>query len=265
MPRLTQDQRHQAIGMLRAGTPQTDVAQHFNVHPSTVSRLRRRYQVTGRVEDRPRPGVQRVTTGRQDRYIVMQHLRRRFQTAVQTANNTIGSRGRSISSRTVRRRLAAAGIRSRRPYQGQILTHNHRLQRQRWAAAGGFLGNVGWRNVVFSDESRFNVSFPDGRLRVYRRQGERYVRPCVIERDRFGGGGVMVWGAINAVFKSQLVIVQGNLTARRYVDTVLQPVLLPLLRQHGGNRLVFQHDNARPHTAILTRNFLQRNNVEVMQ
>ena len=100
---------------------------------------------------------------------------------------------------------------------------------------------------------------------MYRRQGGRYVRPCVIERDRFGVGGVMVWGAINAVFKSQLVIVQGNLTARRYVDTVLQPVLLPLLRQHGGNRLVFQHDNARPHTAILTRNFLQRNNVEVMQ
>ena len=49
-----------------------------------------------------------------------------------------------------------------------------------------------WRRVMFSDESRFLLFRSDRRRRVYRRPGERFVDSCVIERDRYGGGGVMV-------------------------------------------------------------------------
>ena len=34
---------------------------------------------------------------------------------------------------------------------------------------------------------------PDGRHRVYRRRGKRSANACVIERDVFSGGSVMVW------------------------------------------------------------------------
>ena len=34
------------------------------------------------------------------------------------------------------------------------------------------------------------------RTRVYRRQHERFGRNCVLEVDNFGGGRVMMWGAI---------------------------------------------------------------------
>ncbi|VDI14921.1 Hypothetical predicted protein [Mytilus galloprovincialis] len=38
----------------------------------------------------------------------------------------------------------------------------------------------------------------DGRMRVYRRQNQRYADACVHECDRFGGGGdrVMFWAGI---------------------------------------------------------------------
>ncbi|VDI62444.1 Hypothetical predicted protein [Mytilus galloprovincialis] len=39
------------------------------------------------------------------------------------------------------------------------------------------------------DESRFRLRRSDGRMRVYRRQNERYADACVHECDRFGGGG----------------------------------------------------------------------------
>jgi len=217
--------------MLDQGATQAAVARHFNVHPSTIARLRQRFHTTGRVADRPRPGAPPVTTAAQDRRIRLQHLRNRFQTAAATARGTVGTRRRQISPQTVRRRLGAFGLRCRRPYQGQILLHRHRLARQRWAANRGYLRNTPWRDVIFSDESRFQLSFADGRHRIYRRRNERFARNCVQERDRFGGGGVMVWGAINADFRSQLVVVQGNLNAQRYVDNILQPVLLPLLAQ----------------------------------
>jgi len=38
---------------------------------------------------------------------------------------------------------------------------------------------------------------------------------------------------------------------------------VPIFRQRQG--LTFMHDNARPHTAIVTRQFLQQNNVPVLQ
>ena len=61
------------------------------------------------------------------------------------------------------------------------------------------------------------------------------------------GGGVMAWGAINAHFRLQMVIVPGNLNARDNIANILRLVLFPLVRQHGGNwRHMFQHDDARP-------------------
>ena len=122
--------------------------------------------------------------------------------------------------------------------------------------------NHRWQNVVFSDESRFNLSNADGRIRVYRRRHERYANNCVLQHNRYGGGGVMVWAAINHRFKSQLVVCQGNLTARRYIDQILRPVVVPMFRQRQG--LVFQQDNARPHVARVTMNFLQANNIAVL-
>ena len=95
--------------------------------------------------------------------------------------------------------------------------------------------------------------------------GRGTVTPASWRETDLGGPSVMVWGAINARFRSELVVINGNLTAQGYVNQVLQPTLLPLLDQHGGrNQLVFQHDNATPHSARFTRQFLQGNGVNVM-
>ncbi|GFT11530.1 HTH_Tnp_Tc3_2 domain-containing protein [Trichonephila clavipes] len=48
---------------------------------------------------------------------------------------------------------------------------------------------------------------------------------------------------------------QGTLTARRYVDDILTPIVLPMLSSHPG--AIYQQDNARPHTARLSQQCLQ--------
>ena len=53
-----------------------------------------------------------------------------------------------------------------------------------------------WQTVLFTDKSKFNLSYSDGRRRVFRRTGERYADCCVVEVNRFGGGGLMVWAGI---------------------------------------------------------------------
>nr|KAG5707105.1 hypothetical protein BaRGS_011816 [Batillaria attramentaria] len=114
-------------------------------------------------------------------------------------------------------------------------------------------------------ESRFCVSHTNGKVRVYRRPGERFQDACIRKYDRFGGPSVMVWDAIPRDFRSPLEVINGNLTAQRYINNVLQPTLLPLLAQRGGpNRFIFQQDNATPHFARVMQQFLLQNGVRVM-
>ena len=116
---------------------------------------------------------------------------------------------------------------------------------------------------MFTDESRFFVSHSDGRVRVYRRVGERYAQCCVMERDRYGGGSVMVWAGITARNHTVLIIVDGNLNAERYRDEILTPVVVPFLQRHGQD-LIYQQDNARPHTARIIRHFFDENDIDVL-
>ena len=115
--------------------------------------------------------------------------------------------------------------------------------------------------MLFGDESRFLLKEVDGRLRVYRRRGERYLDDCVERRDAYGGGSVMIWAEINSRHKIDLVFINGRLTGVRYRDEILTRHVVPFIRRHGG---VFQQDNARPNVARVCTDFLQRKNIDVL-
>ena len=72
----------------------------------------------------------------------------------------------------------------------------------------------------------------------------------------------MVWAGISRNFKTDLHIVRGRLKAAAYRDNILQPIVVPLMRNNGLTLL--QQDNARPHTARLTTDFLRQQGVNVM-
>ena len=52
VPRLSEHERSGAIGMFKADVRVSHVARYHNCHPSTIQRLRDRYQATGIVKDR---------------------------------------------------------------------------------------------------------------------------------------------------------------------------------------------------------------------
>jgi len=129
--------------------------------------------------------------------MVLSHLRQRKRTAVETARATFGTHGRPISSKTVRSRLRSVGIPARRPYRGIVLRGHHRCARVRWARNHLRFTRADWAQVLFTDESQFNVQGNDGRTCVYRRRGERYADACVVKTDQCGGGSVMIWAGIS--------------------------------------------------------------------
>ena len=73
----------------------------------------------------------------------------------------------------------------------------------------------------------------------------------------------MVWGGISWRHRTPLVVVDGNLTARHYVDEILEPVVIAFMRNHG-DITHYQQDNARAHYARLSPDYLTQNNVNVL-
>ena len=73
-----------------------------------------------------------------------------------------------------------------------------------------------------------------------------------VERDRYGGGSVMIWGGILVCHsgKTELVTVNGRLNARRYCDKIIISVVIPVL--HRGRADILQQSNARCHIVRYT-------------
>jgi hypothetical protein len=121
-----------------------------------------------------------------------------------------------------------------------------------------------WTPVLFTDEPRFRLTRCDGRVRVYRRPGERYTAATVQEVDRFGRGSVIIWAGISIDNRTDLVVVPGRLNAMNYIENILEDHVVPAAYGIGQNFILMQ-DNAKPHTTGITRNFLQERGIQVME
>lgn len=133
-----------------------------------------------------------------------------------------------LFGQSARNRLRSANLRARRPLTTVTLTQRHQQSRNAWANIPRRLVQRQWNEVLFSDKSRFNVEFADGRVRVWRRRKERFDPENNIQRDRYDGGSVIVLGGISHPGKTELVVVKGTLNSQRFCDEILVPVVAPL-------------------------------------
>ena len=261
--KLSEADRGRAVAWIQSGFTYRTIAGRLGVSPSVICRLKQRLQTTGRLKDRSRPGRPRLTDVRTDRFIVRQALTKRTNTANRIRNLVRVTANLNVSKNTVRRRLRAAGLSSRVPARRPRLTPAHKAARQAWSARHLRWTRRQWDQVLFSDESKFNLLTSDRRIHVWRRQGERFHQDCVQQVAPHGGGSVMVWGGFSAQFRTPLYHIQGHLTGIRYRDEILRPLVVPLLRRIGPQALL-QDDNAPIHRARVVNDFLQRQGIQRM-
>jgi hypothetical protein len=171
--------------------------------------------------ERAGQGRNRKTTQNQDRFLVLSSLRKRTATARDLLDDLRRAHGIEISDQTVRNRLKEANLKPRRPVRAPRLTQHHKAARMRFALDHRDWQLRHWTPVLFTDEPRFRLTRCDGRVRVYRRPGERYTAANVQEVDRFGRGSVMVWAGISVDNRTELVVVPGRLNAMNYIENIM--------------------------------------------
>lgn len=238
------------------------VARTLNRSLSSIQKLWAKLWQTGTVADRQRRARRRVTTRRQDRYIIRSHRRTRFATAASTARGIIGRHNRPVSGQTVRNRLRDVGLFNRRPLRGIVLLPRHKITRLAWARRHLRFTMADWANVLFVDETKISLNGKDGRARVYRERGERFNENCVVETEPFGGGSIMVFAGISMHTKTPIVRLHGAINAVRYQNNALLPVVIPHIRANRG--MILAQDNAPCHSARTTQQLLQAHNVRLL-
>ena len=163
--------------------------------------------------------------------------------------------GLDLSASTVHRRLLRAGLVARMHLCQLPLSREHQCIRLQWAHERRHW-HAECRNVLFSNESHFNMSYNDGCIRVRWYAGEHNLRACIFQQLRGPMPRVMVWGATGYNMRSRLLRIEGNMNNNCYIREVLQPEVLPLFQ--ATPHAIFQQDNAQPYVARIVQAFFQR-------
>ena len=207
-----------------------------------------------------------MTTAWDDSHLVRMAMTDRTASFTVLTQSWSTAKGLDLSASTVRRRLLRAGLVARMPlhlfplHPLLPLSIDHQYLRLQWAYEC-YHWHAEWRNVVFLEESCFNMSYNDGHIRVRRCTGERNLRACILQRHRGPTPSVMVWGAIGYSMRFRLLPIEGNLNSNRYIMEVLPPEVLPLFQ--ATPHAIFQQDNSRPHMARIVQVFFQRRRVSL--
>ncbi|GFV35026.1 transposable element Tcb2 transposase [Trichonephila clavipes] len=112
------------------------------------------------------------------------------------------------------------------------------------------------------DESRFSLSSDSHRILIWRERGSRNHPSNIIERDRYGGRGVLVWGGIMLGSRKDLHIFDASsINGTRYCNEILLPYVR-LFRGAMGLQLLFMDDNAPCHRAVAAEQLLESGDID---
>ena len=201
MPKIHPETKVLIIKRLKTRST-AEVADTFNVSQRQVQRIRKRYEETGDVFDKPRSGRPRKTTAREDRLLARKSKASPFSTAAEL--HETWSPEVPVSTRTVCRILSRNGLHGRISAQKPAL--NKRQLKNRVAFAKAHSLPKGWtlekwQKVDFSDES--SVELHHSRLQILQ---ETYWSPHGSEihpensqvwwRKNHGLGLHPVWGCM---------------------------------------------------------------------
>lgn len=256
---LSSSTRDQIILLRNMGQSYREIGKTLKINFSSVRCVIKRFNERGNTDNLPRKGRPRVLTPRECRSIIQQVHQEPSTSAMNLVNVVELRTGKKISESTVKRVLCRAEIHARTPRKKPFISEVNRKKRLGFAHCYVGKSNEFWENVLFSDESKFNIFGSDGRKYVWRKAGQALNPKNVIPTVKHGGGHVMVWGCVSFHGVGKLAVIESTMNAEMYVDVLRQNLLSSVQKLGIENSYIFQQDRDPKHTAQKTKEWLLYN------
>lgn len=234
-----------------------EVGRDLHIPRRTVSNFLQRYHERASIENLPRSGRPRETSIRADRWL----NRIALDNTQMPLKELKSIHNIPVSTRTIQRRLQKVGVRKWRAVNRPYLTEQHARKRLKWANEHANWTVEQWAKVIWSDESAIKKDSDGKTVWVYRHKGkaEKYLPKNVRPRKRDGDLVQMVWGCFLGNKLGPLVFIDEGIKKDVYIAILGENLLgyVDALKEDGLQDIIFQHDNAPPHVAKLTREWLK--------
>ncbi len=144
-----------------------------------------------------------------------------------------------------------------------LLNQRQRQKHLTWAVEKKNWTVAQWSKVLFSDESKFCISFGNQGPRVWRKSGEAQ-NPCCLKSSVKFPQSVMIWAAMSSAGVGPLCFLKSTVNAAIYQE-ILEHFMLPSAdKLYGDADFIFQQDLAPAHTAQGTKSWFNDHGVTVL-
>ncbi len=122
---------------------------------------------------------------------------------------------------------------------------------------------VHWSKVLFSDESKFCISFGKQGPRVWRKSGEEQNTYCLKSSVKFPQS-VMIWALMSSAGVGPLCFLKSTVNAAIYQEMLEHFILPSADKLYGEADFIFQQDLAPAHTAKGSKSWFNDHGVTVL-
>ena len=247
----------QIISAHKAGMSIREIENMHSISKSTVHRIIKKYEEQELTEAQPRSGRPQVFNDRDRRHLIQLVKKDRQASLSQITSQMSNIIQKDVSASTVRRTLHDEGYSGHVSLRKPFISNVNCFKRQKWCQERLTWGNQ-WNQIVWSDESSYEVFGSKQRKWVWCRPEQRLDKDCLVPTFKSGQKSVIVWGCFTRLGVGPLVRLEGRLSAIDYIN-ILETHLAPFLEGLGEEAYTFQDDNAPIHTAKKTTKWKQDN------
>uniref|UniRef100_A0A9J8C780 Transposase Tc1-like domain-containing protein n=1 Tax=Cyprinus carpio carpio TaxID=630221 RepID=A0A9J8C780_CYPCA len=166
----------------------------------------------------------RCTTNRENRSLMRIVKKNRFKNLSELHKEWTEA-GVKASGAITHRRVKEFGYSCHFPLFMPLLNHRQRQRRLTWAKEKKNWTVAQWSKALFSDESKFCISFGNQGPRVWRKGGEAHSPSCLKFSVKFPQS-VMIWGAVSCAGVGPLCFLKTKVIAPVYQE-LLEHFVLP--------------------------------------
>lgn len=254
--RTTIEQRELVLSHFKNNYSRRNIAEMVGLSGSTVQSIISRFVHENRVHNKGRKAPNKIFNSTDERYIIRKIKENPKLSAPKLAIEVKNELGKSCSAETIRRVLRDHDFNGRVARKKPFINRKNQKSRHLFAKEHISKDQSFWDNVIYADESKFNIFGSDGQSYVWRKPNTELQNKNLKATVKHGGGSIMVWACMSANGVGNLEFIETTMDKTIYLN-LLKSNLLQSADKLGIRRdFRFYQDNDPKHKSGIVQSWL---------